>query len=450
MPEVIKLRKGLDIKLQGKADKIFMRAERATSYAVKPTDFQGIMPKLVAKPGDEVKVGSVLFFDKYNPEIKFTSPVSGKVSAINRGERRKILEVVVEPDPQDDYIEYKVADPFTLSREEILKLLLESGMWPAIQQRPYAIIANPSKKPKAIFISGFDSSPLAPDLDFLVKDFEKEFQKGIDVLSRLTEGKIHLSLNAEYPPSKTYSRAKGVELHYFKGPHPAGNVGVQIHHIDPVNKGEYVWYIRPMDVIRMGKFFMDGKLDNSAMVALTGSEVIKPVYYKMIRGACISNLIKDNLKGNHNRYITGNVLTGTAISHNGYLGFYDNQVTVIPEGDHYEFLGWAAPGLNKFSTSRTFFSWLQPDKEYRLDTNLNGGKRAFVITGQYEKVLPMNIYPVHLLKSILVEDIDMMEKLGIYEVAEEDMALCEFVCTSKTDVQHILRTGLDLMKKETE
>jgi Na+-transporting NADH:ubiquinone oxidoreductase subunit A len=450
MSKLIRIKKGLDIQLKGKADKIYMRAARAATYAVKPIDFHGIMPKLLVKPGDEVKVGTALFFDKYNPEILFTSPVSGIINTINRGERRKILEVVVEADNEDSYVEFKTADPGKMTREEIITLLKESGIWPLIRQRPYAIIADSSKAPKAIFISGFDSSPLAPDLDFILKDEEEGFQKGLDVISRLTDGKVHLSLNADYPACKAYSAAKGVEFHQIEGPHPAGNVGVQIHHINPVNKGEYVWYLNPLDVLRIGRFFSDGKIDNTTVIALTGSEVKKPVYFKMIQGAAVESLINGNIEDGKCRIISGNVLTGETLNKKGYIGFYDHQVTVIPEGDHYEFLGWGLPGFNKYSMSRTFFSWLTPSRKYRLDTNLNGGHRAFVMSGEYEKVLPMDILPVHLLKAILVEDIDKMEQLGIYEVAEEDFALCEFVCTSKTDVQQIIRKGLDVIKKETE
>lgn len=450
MSKIIRIKRGLDINLEGKADKIYMRAERAKTYAVKPTDFKDVMPKLLVKPGDSVKVGTPLFFDKHQADTRFTSPVAGKVSTINRGERRKILEVVIEAAPEDSYEKFKVADPKTMDREKIIGLLKESGVWPVIRQRPYDIIADSSKLPKAIFISGFDSSPLAPDIDFIVKDFQGEFQAGIDVISRLTEGKIHLSVNGAYPAARTFSEVKGVELHQFVGPHPAGNPGIQIHHIDPINKGEYAWYIRPQDVIGIGKLFTDGQVDNTTTIALAGSEVKKPVYYKMIKGAAVSSILKDNVREGNVRIISGNVLTGEALNKVGHLGFYDHMVTVIPEGDNYEFLGWALPGFDKFSHSRTFFSWLRPNREYRLDTNLHGGNRAFVMSGEYEKVLPMDILPVQLLKAILVEDIDKMEQLGIYEIGEEDLALCEFVCTSKTEVQKILRTGLDLMKKETE
>lgn len=450
MSEIIRIKKGLDIKLKGKAEKIYQLTERAAGYSVKPTDFMGVMPKLVVKVDDKVEVGSTLFFDKYNPRVKFTSPVSGKISSINRGERRRILEVVVEPDAVDSFKDFKVGDLKKLTREDVTELLLESGMWPSIIQRPFAIIANPENSPKAIFISGFDSAPLGPDYDFLLKDSKDDFQKGIDVLSKLTDGKIHLSVDAAYPASETYTMAKNVSLHKFSGPHPAGNPGIQIHHIDPVNKGEVVWHINPAEVVRVGRLFMSGKVDNTATIAVAGSEVKKPAYYKIIRGASVDSVLKDNVSEGNNRIISGNVLSGTRISKAGFLGYYDNIISVIPEGDHFDFIGWASLGFGKYSVSRTFWTWLTPNKEYKIDTNLKGGVRAFVMSGEYEKVFPMDIMPVQLLKSILVEDIDKMEKLGIYELAEEDMALCEFVCTSKIEVQKILRDGLNLMKKETE
>lgn len=448
MANVIKIKKGLDIKLKGKAEKVFIKTGIAGSYALKPTDFHGLTPKLKVKAEDTVKVGSPLFFDKYNPEIRFTSPVSGKVSMVHRGERRKILEVVVEPDDKQEHEIFKSGDPTLLTREDIIQNLLASGIWPSIRQRPYNIVANPEDKPKAIFISAFDTAPLGPDYDFIMQDAEKEFQTGINALKKLTEGYINLGINDEFPPAKAFANAKNVETTRFRGNHPAGNVGVQIHHVDPINKGDTVWTVQPQDVVIIGRLFEKGIYDPSIIVALTGSEVLKPRYYKVIKGTNIIPIIEGNVTDGFNRYISGNVLTGAKIASNGYLSFYDSQLTVIPEGNHYEFFGWAKPGFGKYSHSRAFFSWLTPNKEYRLDTNYNGGERAFVITGQYEKVCPMDIYPVQLIKSILVEDIDRMEQLGIYEVVEEDMALCEFVCTSKIQVQQILRTGLEMIRKE--
>jgi len=450
MSKVIKIKKGLDIPLSGAAEKIYLTAEKSRTYAVKPPDFQGITPKLSVHPDDQVKAGTTLFFDKYNPEIKCSSPVSGKVKIVNRGERRKILEVVIEPDSEITYQDFGAADPLTLSREDIIKKLLESGLWPAIRQRPYARVANPEKAPKSIFIPGFDTSPIGPDMDFVVKGSAEEFQAGVNALSKLTDGKIHLCLNGRYPANEVFTSAQKVEFHYFQGPHPAGNTGVHIHHIDPINKGETVWYVQPQEVIILGRLFLTGRYDASRVLALTGSEIKKPVYYKYIGGASIEPFIKDNLKSDTVRVISGNVLTGSKITKIGHVGFYDSQITVIPEGKEFEFLGWILPGFGKFSVSRTFFSWLTPRKKYVHNTNFHGGERAFVVTGEYEKVFPMDIYPVQLLKAILIEDIDKMEKLGIYEVAEEDFALCEFVCTSKIESQAIIRKGLDLMYNEME
>jgi len=449
MSDRIKIKRGLNIKLKGSAEKIFVKAEKAELFGVKPTDFHGLIPKLAIKVGDLVKAGSVLFYDKNQPEIKLTSPVSGVVQTINRGERRRILEVIVKPDEGIEYEDFKQENPAELPREKIIEKLLDSGLWPSIRQRPYHIIANPEKTPKSIFISAFDTAPLAPDYDFVVKGMGKEFQVGIDALSKLTEGKVHVNVDSEYPPSLVFTRAQGIQINKFKGPHPAGNVGTQIHYIDPVNKGELVWTISPQDVIAIGRLFLTGHYDASRIVALAGSEVLKPKYFKTLAGSCIRSITENNiLDRGQIRYISGNVLTGTRVTKNGFLGYYDSQITLIPEGDQHEFLGWLSPGFNKFSLSRSFWSWLFPRKKYRIDSNLKGGNRALMITGSFEKVFPMDILPMQLLKAIVVEDIDLMEKLGIYEVVDEDFALCEFVDTSKTEIQEIVRNGLDLMIKE--
>jgi Na+-transporting NADH:ubiquinone oxidoreductase subunit A len=450
MSKVIKIKKGLDIKLKGTAEKIISQAEPSSFYAVKPIDFPGITPRLAARADDKVKVGSVLFFDKLRPEIKFTSPVSGVVQAVNRGERRRILEVIVESDGKNESIDFKAGDPAAMSPQVVKQKILDAGLWPAIRQRPYNVIARPDSEPKAIFISGFDSAPLAPDMDFIVKGQNNSFQKGIDVLKQLTKGEVHLSLNSAYPPSDVFTGAKGVNIHYFKGPHPAGVPGIQIHHIDPINKGDVAWYINPQEVIMIGRLFETGKYNTTKIIALTGSEVKKPFYYKVTGGTSIEALVRDNLKGSNLRYISGNALTGSRINKIGFLGYYDSQLTVIPEGDHYEMFGWVLPGLKKFSLSHSYPTWLMPGKEYRIDTNIKGGVRPFVLTGDYEKVFPMDIYPMQLLKAIIVEDIEKMEALGIYEIGEDDFALCEFVCASKIEIQSIVRQGLDLMIKELE
>ncbi|MBN2683316.1 MAG: Na(+)-translocating NADH-quinone reductase subunit A [Bacteroidales bacterium] len=448
MSKSLKLRKGLDIRIKGTAEKILDKPEFPKLFGLRPTDFQGLVPKLTVKEGAIVKAGDPLFFDKRNPDILFTSPVSGTVASIVRGERRKILEVTVKPDSEISYASFAKGQPSAMQREEVIQNLLKSGVWPLIRQRPYGIIANPADKPKAIFVSGFDSSPLAPDMDYVLKEYGHELQIAFDALKKLTDGKVYLTLNGKYEAAKVFSALKGVEINYIQGPHPAGNVGVQIHHINPINKGEVIWTVNPQDLVIIGKLFDKGVFDASRIIALTGSEVKTPRYYRTFLGASIESMVLGNVSDGNLRYISGNVLSGTKISAHGFIGFYDSQITVIPEGDYYEFFGWANPGFSKFSTSRTFFTWLSPRKKYRIDTNLKGGERAFVMTGEYERVLPMDILPQFLIKAVMVKDIDKMEQLGIYEVVEEDLALCEFVCTSKIEVQHILREGLQLMIKE--
>ncbi|WP_461631894.1 Na(+)-translocating NADH-quinone reductase subunit A [Labilibaculum euxinus] len=449
MSEVKKIKKGLDIKLAGKAEKVLEKADRSETYAIKPSNFPGLTPKLKIKVDAEIKAGDSLFFDKYCPEINFASPVSGKVIAVNRGERRKILEVVIQADAEIQYQEFKKADPNVLSREEIKEKLLKSGLWAFVRQRPYDVIAKPEDTPKAIFVSAFDTAPLAADIDFLLENEAVAFQAGLDALAKLTDGKLYLNTNPNLNQSKIISGAKNVEVRQFTGVHPAGNVGIQIHHISPMNKGEVAWVIRPQEVVFIGRLFTKGIYDVSRKIALCGSEVKTPCYFETILGASVRNILKGKLKDDEKiRVISGNVLTGEQISEDGFLNFYDSQITVIPEGDKFEFLGWALPGLQKFSMSKTFFSWLTPNKEYRLDANLHGEHRAFVMTGEYDKVLPMDVLPQQLVKSIMIEDIDQMEQLGIYEVAPEDLALCEFVCTSKINVQDLVRKGIDLMIKE--
>ncbi|MBE9467522.1 MAG: Na(+)-translocating NADH-quinone reductase subunit A [Bacteroidetes bacterium] len=446
--KTIKIKKGLNIKLEGEAEKIFIKEDLSERYAVKPSDFKDVFPKLDVKVNDEVLAGTRLFHDKKNPEIVFVSPVSGIVEAINRGERRRIVEIIIKADCEIKYEQFEKIELDAISKTDLAGNLLKAGLWPFIQQKPFNLIANPEDKPKAIFISGFDTSPLAPDYDYILHDEKKFFQKGIDVMSKFVSDKIHLGVNSQFPISKLYTQLKGVEIHEFIGPHPTGNVGIQIHHINPINKDEKVWFVNPQDVVTIGRFAEKGIYDASKIVALCGSEILKPRYYKIINGTSIKNMIKQNITDNKLRFISGNVLTGKKIQPDGYLGFYDSQVTVIPEGDKYKFMGWAAPGFKKYSNSRTFLSSLLPRKKYKLDTNLNGEERAFVLTGQYEKVLPMNIFPVFLLKAILANDIEKMEKLGIYEVCEEDFALCEFVCSSKIEVQSIISKGIDMMIKE--
>ncbi len=450
MSKIIKLRKGLDINLQGKAAESLVEVPMAAEYAVSPLDFEGVTPKLLVKVGDRVKAGTPLFFDKNNPRVLFTSPVSGTVSAVNRGEKRKVLNVTVTADAKQEYEEFAAVDLQKADRSEVVELLLKSGLWTMIMQRPYGIVANPDDMPKAIFVSAFDSAPLAPDMNFVLKGEKANLQKGFETLAKLAGGKVHLSMRVG--AEGEFAALKGVEQHSFEGRHPVGNVGVQIHHIDPIAKGEKVWTVDIQNVAAIGRLLLTGKVDLHRTVALTGSEVTEPKYYRIVSGAPVASVtagrIKPQAEGDKVRIISGNVLTGKKVAEDGFITFGANQITVIPEGDKYELLGWAAPRFGKFSVSRSYFSWLCPRKQYRLDTNLNGGGRAFVVTGLFEQYLPMDIYPMYLFKAIMAGDIDKMENLGIYEIVEEDIALCEFVDPSKTELQQLVRDGINLMIKE--
>ncbi|MBN2637734.1 MAG: Na(+)-translocating NADH-quinone reductase subunit A [Bacteroidales bacterium] len=447
MSTIYSIKKGLDIKLLGGAEKTVVDLN-SRLFALRPDDFVGCFPKMLVKVGDEVKAGTPLFFDKYRDEIYFTSPVSGKVLDIRRGEKRKILEVVVESDGKNESLDFGKSDIASLKREDVVEKMLKSGVWPVLRQRPYSTIAKSVDVPKAIFVSAFDSAPLAPDFDLFLHGYGKEFQAGLDALTKLTSGKVHLNVHKKKTLSKEFLEAKNVQINTFQGPHPSGNVSVHISRIDPLNKGEVVWYISAQDVLTVGRLFLTGQYDSSCMVALTGSEVKNPRYYKTRKGASVTHMLQDNVKEGNLRYISGNVLTGSVIEKDGFVGFYNSHVTVIPEGDYYEFMGWLAPGFSKFSISKTFPSFLFPNKKYRLDSNVHGGPRAFVATGIFEKVFPFDIYPMQLIKAIMVQDIDLMENLGIYEVDEEDFALCEVVDVSKTEIQKVVREGLDLMRKE--
>ena len=447
MTNVIKIKKGLDINLKGKASEVLLNGGSSATYALVPDSYNGIMPKVVAKVGDKVKAGSVLFVDKNRPEIKFVSPVSGEVAAVNRGEKRKVLSVVVKPDTQVVYEEFGKKNVASMKADEVKEALLTAGMWPFIKQRPYDIVANPAESPRDIFVSAFYSAPLAPNFDFILKGQEADFQAGLSALAKMTAGKVYVGVRK----GSAAAKVSGVEVVEVEGPHPAANVGVQINNIKPVNKGEVVWTVNPDDVIIMGRLFNKGVADFSRLVVLTGSETTERGYIKTIAGCTIESLMAGKIMDNgHIRVISGNVLTGSKVGKEDYLRAYDNQVTVIPEGDdNDEFFGWAVPGFNKYSTSHSYLTWLiGRNKEYVLDARIKGGRRAMIMSNEYDKVFPMDILPEYLIKAILAFDIDKMENLGIYEVAPEDFALCEFVDTSKIELQKIVRDGLNLLYKE--
>ena len=422
-------------------------SSKSSVYAVKPEDFHGIVPKLIAKEGSQVKAGEALFHSKSDPRILFSSPVSGKVVAVERGARRKVLTVKIAADAKQEYEDFGTKDAAKMSGEEVKNHLFISGCWPFVKQRPFDVVANPNQAPKAIFVSAHASAPLAADLEYTLAGKEAELQAAITAVSKLTEGLVHVSVGAD--TNSPLAKLKGIELHTVSGPHPSGNVGTQIAKLDPINKGEVVWILTPQDLVVIGELFLTGKLNLTRTVALTGSQFSKPQYVTAISGASISDVTANNLNDDNTRIISGNVLSGNEVKAAGFLGYYDNQITAIPEGDDYEFFGWNKPIFNKISTSRALtFSWLTPKKKYDLNTNTNGEHRAFVVTGSYEEVFPLDIYPMQLLKAFMYKDLDEMEALGGYEVAPEDFALTEFVCVSKQPHQKIIREGLDLMREE--
>lgn len=452
MGKFIQLKKGFTINLAGKAAPKIIDNLTPDTFVIKPTDFNGLyMPKVTVKEGDSVKAGSPLFHDKKFENIVFASPVSGEVVEVKRGEKRKLLEIKILADKKvefESFKKYTVSDIANASADEIKNHILKAGAWPNLVQRPFGIIADPNAKPKAIHISAFDSHPLAPDYSLVFKGQDQFFQVGVDVLKKLTSGSVHVNTHATSELSTVFSQVKGAEVNKFSGQHPVGCVGVQIHHLDPINKGDIVWTINPQGVIEIGKLFLQGIYDTTRVVALTGSELKNPQYVKTQAGASVKKFLEGNLANEHVRVIGGNVLTGTSIGKDGHLGFFDLQTTVLPEGDQYEFLGWILPSSKKLSLHRAFglFSFLSLGKERKLDTNTHGEHRAFVQTGVFEKVVPMDILPTYLLKSIVAQDVDEMEELGIYEVIEEDLALCEFVDVSKHPVQKMIREGIELLQ----
>ena len=447
MGQNIKIKRGMDIKLEGAPSLDVHKANSPATFAIKPTDFKGLVPKMLVKQGDEVQAGDCLFADKKNDRICFTAPISGEIAEVVRGDRRAILAVKILTDSEIVYKSFNTSGFVDKSRDEVVELLLASGLWPFIVQRPFGVLADPSIAPKAIHVSGFDSAPLAADLGISLKGQEASLKTGFEILKKLTEGKVHLNVHANQD-SSIYNSLEGIETTTFSGPHPSGLVGVQINKIDAINKGEVVWTIKPQHVAFIGKFFETGNLDLEQTIVVAGSEVKKPAYYTTRLGASVSELLNDNVAENV-RVISGNVLTGTKIDQDGYLGYYDNQISVIPEGDHYEMLGWLFPSYPRPTLSSSFPLFKFFKKTFKANTNPHGEHRAYVVTGQYEKVMPMDIMPQQLIKSVMAKDLELMENLGIYEVIEEDMALCEFVCTSKVDVQRVLSEGLELMAEES-
>lgn len=451
MSEIIRLRKGLDIRLLGKPECKIVGTGTPKTYALCPGDFTGVTPKLVVKEQQKVKAGEALFIDKNHPEVKFVSPVSGEVTAVNRGARRKVLSVAVTPDATQEYVEFGVKSVQSLSGRDVLTSLLESGLFGFFRQRPYDVIASPEDSPRSIFVSAFDSKPLAPDFEFVLQGNELDFQTGLSALAKIAP--TYLGISAKQT-AKALTEAKNVDVYVFKGADPAGNVGVQINHIKPVNKGEIVWTVDPEIVIFIGRLFNTGKVDMTRLIAVGGSRIAEPSYCKALIGTSLEAILSGRIQNiDGARIINGNVLTGSKTDINGYLGAFSNMVTVIPEGnDVNEFMGWIMPRFGTYSVSRTFFSWLSclfcSKKAYDIDARIKGSERHMIMSGEYDKVFPMDIYPEYLIKAIITGNIDKMEAYGIYEVAPEDFALCEFVDSSKLELQRIVREGLDNLRAE--
>ena len=447
MANVIKLRKGLNINLKGKPAQELFDVKKSDIYALCPTDFHGVTPKVVVKEQEYVMAGGALFVDKNHPEVKFVSPVSGVVTCVERGERRKVLSISVAAAEEQDYVEFGKKEVSSMTGEQVKAHMLESGLFAYFVERPYAVTANPDSTPKAIFVSAFDTNPLAADFEFVLKGQEKDFQTGLDALAKLAKTYLNISVNQK---SAALTGAKNVTVTAFDGPNPAGNVGVQINHISPINKGEVVWTIGAEEVIFIGRVFNTGRVDFTRTVALTGSEVKHPAYFKAQVGTLLTPVFQGRVNADKTlRYINGNALTGVQTKSNGFLAAHATSLTVIPEGDdQHEFLGFIMPRTDQMSANHSYFSWLMGNKEYTLDARIKGGERHMIMSGEYDKVFPMNILPEYLIKAIIAGDIDRMEALGIYEVAPEDFAVCEFVDSSKLELQRIVRQGLDMLRKE--
>jgi len=449
MSNDIRIKKGLDIKLVGEASLTKNDAIKSNFYSIKPEDFHGLTPKLLVKAGVKVKAGEPIFHDKSNDSIQFVSPVSGEVTEIIRGEKRRILEVKIQADKTQTYFDHGKLDVKSAKKEAIKAKLLASGCWPFVMQRPYDVIANPEQTPKGIFVSAYASAPLAANYDFVLTGKQAELQAAVTALSKLTDGNVNVSVSKD--SHSPFTNLEDVVTHIVSGPHPSGNVGTLINKIDPVNKGEVVWTVTPQDLVIIGEVLLTGKFNAERIVALAGSGIQEPRYLVTKIGSEIATMVYDRgiEKDANVRIISGTVLSGKEIKPDGFLGYYSNVVTVIPEGDDYEFFGWNKPVFEKVSTSRALtFSWMTPNKKFDLNTNTNGEHRAFVLTGIYEDVFPLDIFPMQILKACMYQDLDEMEALGMYEVAPEDFALTEFVCVSKQPHQKIIREGLDLMLKE--
>ena len=449
MSKDIRIRKGLDIKLAGAAEKTIKDAPFSSEFGLVPDDLHGVVPRLIKREGEHLRAGEPVYQAKQDPRIFIASPVSGTIKEVRRGEKRKILSVIITPDSHQDPVTYDTTGWLNASEEAFKKLLCDAGFWPFIKQRPYDVVANPDTTPKAIFISAYNSGPIAADADMLVAGKEQYLQEGINGLKKLTPGQVHVTV-ARNNTSSPFRNLQNLTIHNASGPHPVGNVSTHIAQVDPMNKGQHVWVVKPEHVAVLGEFLATGVLSAERVIAVNGPMVKNPAYVKTRLGSKISDITKVfELQNIPSRIIQGTPISGDTVQPDGHLGFYTNQLAILEEGNDYDFFGWNKPQPNKFSVLRAnTFSFLTPGKKYNLTTNTNGEERAFVMNGMYQDIFPLDVYPVQLMKSCLYKDIDEMEQLGIYEVAPEDFALTEFICVSKLPHQQIIRAGLDEMIRE--
>ncbi|MFZ1237491.1 MAG: Na(+)-translocating NADH-quinone reductase subunit A [Prevotella sp.] len=448
MQNVIKLHKGLDIHLKGRSKEVKSEMVKSRIYAIVPDDFVGVVPKMIVRESDRVKAGDTLFVNKKYEEVTFSSPVSGVIKEIVRGDRRKILYIKIEADQEQEFLDFGKKDVRQLSSQEVIDILLAAGLFGYINQLPYAVSTNPRTLPKAIFVSAFRNMPLANRFEFELQGNEDAFQTGLTALSKIAKTYLNRHINQT---SEVLTKAQDVELTTFDGPCPSGNVGIQINHISPVNKGDLVWTVDPTVVIFIGRLLLKGQLDLTRTLAIAGSEVRNPIYIDALVGTPLSDLLQNQLMHiDHIRIINGNPLTGRKCNLNDYVGAHTSEICVIPEGDNEnELFGWISPRVKQFSASHSYFSWLLGHKkEYIADARIKGGERHMIMSGEYDKVLPMDIYGEYLIKAIITGDIDKQEQLGIYEISPEDFALAEFVDSSKLELQRIVRKGLDILRKE--
>ena len=447
MSKDISIKDGANLNLKGLASMELEVANMSLNYALNPDDFFGLIPRMLVKEGDKVSLGQPIFHDKNNESIKIVSPVSGKIQEIVRGAKRKILNVIIKKEGESA-VNFKIPSLSSISNKKILELLIESGSLAFIRQRPYNIIARPDRPPKSIFVSVHSTAPYAANYDFILKKRMDEFQVGVDVMSKLIGKPINLSIS--HNCESDFSILNNVELYKIKGVHPSGNESFQINRIDPLNSGEIIWVIKPEDIANIGSFFMTGIFNPKRTVAVSGDSLKSPKYYDTIIGSPISSLVdsKEIPNSEEYRFINGDPLSGSKVEYSGFLGFYNNTLSVIKEGNQFRMLGWLPFMYNSIpSFSKTSLSWLLGG-EKKVNTNLNGEERAIVVTGEMEKYFPMDIFPMQLIKACMRGDVEKMESLGIYEVIPEDFGLVDFSCTSKIEAQEIVKSGIEIMLKE--